>query len=53
MSSQGWDGFTAFGIAAHSRCPVDDNNGIVFKGCQIHGINGRRCLIPGSGCGIS
>ena len=34
--------FTAFGIAAQSPCPVDYNNGIVFKGCQIHGINGRK-----------
>lgn len=33
---------TAFGIAAQSPLPVDYNAGIVFKGCQIHGINGRR-----------
>lgn len=33
---------TAFGIAPESPCPVDYNNGIVFKGCQIHGINGRK-----------
>jgi len=33
---------TAFGIAAKSPLPVDYNNGIVFKGCQIHGINGRK-----------
>ena len=33
---------TAFGIAAESPLPVDYNNGIVFKGCQIHGINGRK-----------
>ena len=34
--------FTAFGIAPESPCPIDYNNGIVFKGCQIHGINGRK-----------
>jgi len=33
---------TAFGIAAESTVPIDYNNGIVFKGCQIHGINGRK-----------
>mgnify|MGYP000179829139 CR=1 FL=1 len=33
---------TAFGIAAQSPLPVDYNAGIVFKGCQIHGINGRK-----------
>jgi len=33
---------TAFGIAAESPLPVDYNNGIVFKGCQVHGINGRK-----------
>ncbi|UCE60728.1 MAG: alcohol dehydrogenase catalytic domain-containing protein [Phycisphaerales bacterium] len=33
---------TAFGIAPESPVPVDYNNGIVFKGCQIHGINGRK-----------
>jgi threonine 3-dehydrogenase len=33
---------TAFGIAAQSPLPVDYNAGIVFKGCQIHGVNGRR-----------
>jgi len=33
---------TAFGIAAESPLPVDYNNGIVFKGCQIHGVNGRK-----------
>ena len=33
---------TAFGIAAESPVPIDYNNGIVFKGCQIHGINGRK-----------
>jgi len=33
---------TAFGIAPDSPCPIDYNNGIVFKGCQVHGINGRK-----------
>jgi len=33
---------TAFGIAAQSPLPVDYNAGIVFKGCQVHGINGRK-----------
>jgi len=33
--------FTAFGIAAESPTLVDYNNGIVFKGAQVHGINGR------------
>jgi threonine 3-dehydrogenase len=32
---------SAFGIAPESPCKVDYNNGIIFKGCQIHGINGR------------
>lgn len=34
--------FTAFGIAAESPTLVDYNNGIVFKGSQVHGINGRK-----------
>ena len=34
--------FTAFGVAAESPCAVDYNNGIVFKGAQIHGISGRK-----------
>jgi threonine 3-dehydrogenase len=33
---------TAFGIAAESPLPIDYNNGIVFKGCQVHGISGRK-----------
>lgn len=33
---------TAFGIAPNSPCPVDYNNGIVFKGIQVHGISGRK-----------
>lgn len=34
--------FSAFGVAAQSEVAIDYNNGIVFKGCQIHGINGRK-----------
>ena len=33
---------SAFGIPSQSPLPVDYANGIVFKGCQIHGINGRK-----------
>lgn len=33
---------TAFGIAPENSLSIDYNNGIVFKGAQIHGINGRR-----------
>jgi threonine 3-dehydrogenase len=33
---------SAFGVAPESPLPMDYNNGIVFKGCQIHGINGRK-----------
>lgn len=33
---------TAFGVASENTLPIPYNNGIVFKGCQIHGINGRR-----------
>jgi threonine 3-dehydrogenase len=34
--------YSAFGIAASSPTMVDYNNGLVFKGSQIHGINGRK-----------
>ena len=34
--------FTAFGVAAGATAAIDYNNGIVFKGAQVHGINGRR-----------
>jgi threonine 3-dehydrogenase len=34
--------FTAFGVASESPTPIDYNNGIVFKGAQVHGISGRR-----------
>jgi len=33
---------SAFGIAPENTVPIQYNNGIVFKGCQIHGINGRK-----------
>jgi threonine 3-dehydrogenase len=33
--------FSAFGVAAESPTLLDYNNGIVFKGSQVHGINGR------------
>lgn len=33
--------FTAFGVAGSATTPIDYNNGIVFKGAQIHGISGR------------
>ncbi|MBU1626643.1 alcohol dehydrogenase catalytic domain-containing protein [bacterium] len=34
--------FTAFGVAAESPTLIDYNNGMVFKGAQIHGISGRK-----------
>lgn len=34
--------FTAFGVASGPTTEVDYNNGIVFKGAQVHGINGRK-----------
>lgn len=34
--------FTAFGVASESPTLVDYNNGIVFKGAQVHGISGRK-----------
>ncbi len=33
---------TAFGIAPTSPLMLDYNGGIVFKGCQIHGVSGRK-----------
>jgi threonine 3-dehydrogenase len=33
---------SVFGIAPTSPLMLDYNDGIVFKGCQIHGINGRK-----------
>ena len=34
--------FSAFGIAPNRPAMLDYNAGIVFKGAQIHGINGRK-----------
>ena len=34
--------FTAFGVMSNQSIPIDYNSSIVFKGCQIHGINGRK-----------
>jgi threonine 3-dehydrogenase len=34
--------FTAFGVLSDPSVSIDYNNSIVFKGCQIHGINGRK-----------
>ncbi len=33
---------TAFGVASEAQVPIDYNDSIVFKGAQIHGINGRK-----------
>jgi threonine 3-dehydrogenase len=33
---------SAFGIGTQASIAIDYNDGIVFKGCQIHGISGRR-----------
>jgi threonine 3-dehydrogenase len=34
--------FSAFGVLSEPSMTIDYNNSIVFKGCQIHGINGRK-----------
>ncbi len=34
--------FSAFGVSADPKPPIDYNNGMVFKGGQIHGISGRK-----------
>jgi threonine 3-dehydrogenase len=34
--------FSAFGIVSEPSVTIDYNNDIVFKGCQIHGISGRK-----------
>jgi threonine 3-dehydrogenase len=34
--------FSAFGVTSEEKVPLDYNDGIVFKGCQIHGISGRK-----------
>ncbi len=33
---------TAFGVSPNSVSNIDYNNGVVFKGVQIHGVNGRK-----------
>lgn len=33
---------TAFGVASEAKVPMDYNNGIVFKGAQVYGVNGRK-----------
>jgi len=33
---------SAFGIAGKTKVDFDYNNFLVFKGCQVHGINGRK-----------
>lgn len=34
--------FTAFGVLSTSELNLDYNNFLVFKGIQVHGINGRK-----------
>ncbi len=34
--------FSAFGVSHQTETAIDYNNAIVFKGAQIHGINGRK-----------
>jgi threonine 3-dehydrogenase len=34
--------FSAFGVLSEPSIQIDYNNYLVFKGCQIHGINGRK-----------
>jgi threonine 3-dehydrogenase len=34
--------FSAFGVISDPTVAIDYNNEIVFKGCQIHGISGRK-----------
>jgi threonine 3-dehydrogenase len=34
--------FSAFGVMSEPTIAIDYNNSMVFKGCQIHGINGRK-----------
>lgn len=33
---------SAFGIPSQSPLPIDYANGMVFKGCQVHAISGRK-----------
>jgi threonine 3-dehydrogenase len=34
--------YSAFGVLSEGSMQIDYNNSIVFKGCQIHGISGRK-----------
>ncbi len=34
--------YSAFGVLSQPTMAIDYNDGIVFKGCQIHGISGRK-----------
>lgn len=34
--------YSAFGVSSLPQIPMDYNNGIVFRGVQVHGISGRR-----------
>jgi threonine 3-dehydrogenase len=34
--------FSAFGVSAVTPASIDYNNGMVFKGAQVHGISGRK-----------
>jgi threonine 3-dehydrogenase len=34
--------YSAFGVLSGPSIQIDYNNAIVFKGCQIHGISGRK-----------
>ncbi|MBN1426478.1 zinc-binding dehydrogenase [Candidatus Fermentibacteria bacterium] len=34
--------YSAFGVSGSATIPIDYNNGIVFRGIQIHGISGRK-----------
>ncbi len=34
--------YSAFGVMSETNLAIDYNNGIVFKGSKIYGINGRR-----------
>jgi threonine 3-dehydrogenase len=34
--------YSAFGVLSEPSISIDYNNSLVFKGCQIHGISGRK-----------
>ncbi len=34
--------YSAFGVSSSPQVPIDYNNGIVFRGIQVHGISGRK-----------